>query len=126
MSALACLVLSALLGYVIAQFRQRNAAHNITTAWREASELVFDKDLRFKIKEEYDSGVELSHADEYAASRDALVGHMASNLLMLAHRRLEVEPAMPEAEDFVRQHCDLDVDLLEELWISMLSQESRS
>ena len=123
MSALSCLILSAFLGYVIAQFRQRNAAHKITTAWREASELVFDKDLRFKIKEEYDSGVELSHTDEYSASRDALVGYMASNLLLLAHRRLEVEPTMQVAEHFVRQHCDLNIDLLEELWISMLSQE---
>ena len=62
--------------------------------------------------------MEPSNADGYAASRDSLVSHLASNLLMLANRRLEIEPTRSEAEEFVRQHCDLDDDLIAELWIS--------
>ena len=51
-------------------------------------------------------------------SRDSLVHHLASNLLMLANRRLEIEPSMSDAEEFVRQYCDLDDDLMERMWIS--------
>ena len=54
MSALACLVVSAFLAYLIAQFGKRRAASKSTTAWREASELVFDRNLRFQIKQEYE------------------------------------------------------------------------
>ena len=118
MSALACLVFSAALAYLIAQFRQRRAASKSTAAWREASELVFDRNLRFQIKQKYENGMEPSNADDYAASRDSFVSHLASNLLMLSNRRLEIEPTRSEAEEFVRQHCDLDDDLIAELWIS--------
>ena len=118
MSALACLVLSAFFAYLIAQFRKSSAASKSTTAWREASELVFDRNLRFQIKQKYENGMEPSNADDYAASRDSFVSHLASNLLMLSNRRLEIEPTRREAEEFVRQHCDLDDDLIAELWIS--------
>ena len=118
MSALACLVLSAFFVYLIAQFRKSSAASKSTTAWREASELVFDRNLRFQIKQKYENGMEPSNADDYAASRDSFVSHLASNLLMLSNRRLEIEPTRSEAEEFVRQHCDLDDDLIAELWIS--------
>ena len=118
MSALACLVLSAFFAYLIAQFRKSSAASKSTTAWREASELVFDRNLRFQIKQKYENGMEPSNADDYAASRDSFVSHLASNLLMLSNRRLEIEPTRSEAEEFVRQHCDLDDDLIAELWIS--------
>ena len=121
MSALACLVVSAFLAYLIAQFGKRRAARKSTTAWREASELVFDRNLRFQIKQEYENGMEPSNADGYAASRDSLVSHLASNLLMLANRRLEIEPPSSEAEEFVRQHCDLDDDVIAEMWISKFS-----
>ena len=121
MSALACLVFSAALAYLIAQFRQRRAASEATRAWRDASELVFDRNLRFQIKKEYENGVEPSNADGYAESRDSLVSHLASNLLMLANRRLEIEPTRREAEELERQHCDLDDDLIEGLWISKFS-----
>ena len=121
MSALACLVLSAFFAYLIAQFRKSRAASKSTTAWREASELVFDRNLRFQIKQEYENGIDPSNADGYAASRDSLVSHLASNLLMLANRRLEIEPTRSEAEEFVLQHCDLDDDLIAELWISKFS-----
>ena len=121
MSALSCLVISALLAYLIAQFRKSRAASKSTMAWREASELVFDRNLRFQIKQEYENGMEPSNADSYVASRDSLVSHLASNLLMLANRRLEIEPTRSEAEEFVRQHCDLDDDLIAEMWISKLS-----
>ena len=121
MSALACLVLSAFFAYLIAQFRKSRAASKSTTAWREASELVFDRNLRFQIKQEYENGMEPSNADGYAASRDSLVSHLASNLLMLANRRLEIEPPRSEAEEFVRQHCDLDDDVIAEMWISKFS-----
>ena len=121
MSALACLVFSAALAYLIAQFKQRRAASESTMAWRDASELVFDRNLRFQIKQEYENGMEPSNADGYAASRDSLVSHLASNLLMLANRRLEIEPPRSEAEEFVRQHCDLDDDVIAEMWISKFS-----
>ena len=121
MSALACLVISAFFAYLIAQFRKRRVASKSTTAWREASELVFDRDLRFQIKQEYETGMEANNADGYAESRDSLVSHLASNLLMLANRRLEIEPTRSEAEEFVRQHCDLDDDLIEGMWISKFS-----
>ena len=121
MSALACLVFSAALAYLIDQFRQRRAASKSTAAWREASELVFDRNLRFQIKQEYENGMEPSNADGYAASRDSLVSHLASNLLMLANVRLEIEPSRREAEEFVCQHCDLDDDLMEGMWISRIS-----
>ena len=121
MSALACLVFSAALACLIDQFRQRRAASKSTAAWREASELVFDRNLRFQIKQEYQNGMKPSNADGYAESRDSLVSHLASNLLMLANRRLEIEPTRSEAEEFVRQHCDLDDDLIEGMWISKFS-----
>ena len=121
MSALACLVGSEFLAYLIAQFQKRSAASKSTTAWREVSELVFDRDLRFQIKQEYETGMEANNADGYAESRDSLVSHLASNLLMLANRRLEIEPPRSEAEEFVRQHCDLDDDLIEGMWISKFS-----
>ena len=78
-------------------------------------------DLRFQIKQEYETGMEANNADGYAESRDSLVSHLASNLLMLANRRLEIEPTRSEAEEFVRQHCDLDDDLIEGMWISKFS-----
>ena len=121
MSALACLVISAFFAYLIAQFQKRSAASKSTTAWREVSELVFDRDLRFQIKQEYETGMEANNGDGYAESRDSLVSHLASNLLMLANRRLEIEPTRSEAEEFVRQHCDLDDDLIEGMWISKFS-----
>ena len=124
MSALACLVVSAFLAYLIAQFGKRCAASKSTTAWREASELVFDRNLRFQIKQEYENGMEPSNADGYAASRDSLVSHLASNLLMLANRRLEIEPPRSEAEEFVRQQCDLDDDLIEQLWINQFTPKT--
>ncbi|QNJ25245.1 hypothetical protein SynSYN20_00907 [Synechococcus sp. SYN20] len=118
MSALACLVVSAFLAYLIAEFRKRRVASKSTKAWREASELVFDRNLRFHIKLEYETGAAPSNAEGYAESRDSLVSHLASNLLMLANRRLEIEPSKSEAEEFVRQHCDLEDDLMEGMWIS--------
>ena len=42
---------------------------------------------------------------------------------MLADRRLEIEPSMADAEEFLRQHCDLDDDFIAGLWISMINQE---
>ena len=80
--------------------------------------LVFDGDLRLHNKQEYETGAEPSNSEGYAESRDSLVNHLASNLLMLANRRLEIEPTRSEAEEFVRQHCDLDDDLMEGMWIS--------
>ena len=65
--------------------------------------------------------MEPNNADGYAASRDSLFSHLATNLLMLSNRRLEIEPSRSEAEQFVRQHCDLDHDLLAEMWISKFS-----
>ncbi|MDG2215425.1 MAG: hypothetical protein P8K91_01400 [Synechococcus sp. cluster2_bin.235] len=121
MSALACLVVSGFLAYLIAEFRKRRVASKSTKAWREASELVFDRNLRFHIKLEYETGAAPSNAEGYAESRDALVSHLGSNLLMLANRRLEIEPSKSEAEEFVRQHCDLDDDRMAELWISKFS-----
>ena len=118
MSALACLVVSGFLAYLIAEFRKRRVASKSTKAWREASELVFDRNLRFHIKLEYETGAAPINAEGYAESRDSLVSYLASNLLMLANRRLEIEPSKSEAEEFVRQHCDLDDDLMAELWIS--------
>ena len=121
MSALACLVVSAFLAYLIAQFQKRSSSSKSTTAWREASELVFDRNLRFYIKLEYEIGAAPSDTEGYAESRDSLISHLASNLLMLANRRLENEPSRHEAEEFVRQHCDLDDDLMEGMWISKFS-----
>ena len=121
MSALACLVVSAFLAYLISLFQRRRSSSKSTTAWREASELVFDRNLRFHIKLEYETGAVPSNAEGYAESRDSLVSHLASNLLMLANRRLENEPFRHEAEEFVRQHCDLDDDLMEGMWISRFS-----
>ena len=121
MSALACLVLSACLAYLIAQFQKRRSSSKSTTEWREASELVFDRNLRFNIKQEYETGAAPSNADGYAESRDSLVHYLASNLLMLANVRLEIEPSRREAEEFVCQHCDLDDDLMEGMWISRVS-----
>ena len=40
---------------------------------------------------------------------------------MLANRRLEAEPPRREAEEVVRQHCDLDDELIEGMWISKIS-----
>ena len=120
-SALACLVISAFLAYLITQFRKRSAASKRTTAWREASELVLDRDLRFHIKLEYATGAAPNNSEVNAKSRDSLVSFLASNLLMLANRRLEIEPSRSEAEQFVRQHCDLDHALLAEMWISKFS-----
>jgi hypothetical protein len=40
---------------------------------------------------------------------------------MLANMRLEIEPSRREAEEFVCQHCDLDDDLIEGMWISRFS-----
>lgn len=121
MSALACLVVSGFFAYLIAEFRKRRVASKNTEAWREASELVFDRNLRFHIKQEYETGAAPSNAEGYAESRDSLVSHLASNLLMLANRRLEIEPSKSEAEQFVRQHCDLDDELMEGMWISRFS-----
>ena len=121
MSALACLVLSAFFAYLIAQFRKSRAASKSTTAWREASELVFDRNLRFHIKLEYETGAAPSDTQGYAESRDSLVSYLASNLLILANLRLEIEPSRREAEEFVCQHCDLDDDLMEGMWISRFS-----
>ena len=121
MSALACLVVSGFFAYLIAEFRKRRVASKNTEAWREASELVFDRNLRFHIKQEYETGAAPSNAVGYAESRDSLVSHLASNLLMLANRRLEIEPSKSEAEQFVRQHCDLDDELMEGMWISRFS-----
>ena len=121
MSALACLVVSAFLAYLISQFQKRRSSSKSTTAWREASELVFDRDLRFQIKKEYETGMEANNADGYVESRDSLFSYLASNLLMLANRWLEIEPTRSEAEEFVRQHCDLDDDLIEQLWIKQFS-----
>ena len=121
MSALACLVVSAFLAYLISQFQKRRSSSKSTTAWREASELVFDRNLRFHIKLEYETGAAPSNSEGYAESRDSLVSHLASHLLMLAKRRLENEPSRHEAEEFVRQHCDLDDDLMEGMWISRFS-----
>ena len=42
---------------------------------------------------------------------------------MLADRSLEVESSMADAEEFLRQHCDLDDDLIAGQWISMTNQE---
>ena len=120
-SGLVCLVISAFLAYLITQFRKRSAASKRTTAWREASELVLDRDLRFHIKLEYATGAAPNNSEVKAKSRDSLVSFLASNLLMLANRRLEIEPSRSEAEQFVRQHCDLDHDLLAEMWISKFS-----
>ena len=39
------------------------------------------------------------------------------------YRRLEIEPSMADAEEFLRQHCDLDDDFIAGLWISMINQE---
>ncbi len=121
MSSLACLVVSAFLAYLIAQFHKRRSSSKTTTAWRDTSELVFDRNLRFYIKLEYETGVAPSNSEGYAESRDSLVSHLASNLLMLANRRLENEPSRHEAEEFVRQHCDLDDDLIEGMWIARFS-----
>ena len=121
MSALACLVVSAFLAFLIAQFQRRRSSSKSTTACLDASELVFDRNLRFHIKLEYETGAAPSNAEGYAESRDSLVSHLASNLLMLANRRLENEPSRHEAEEFVRQHCDLDDDLMEGMWISRFS-----
>jgi hypothetical protein len=118
MSALACLVISAFLAYLIAKFRKRRAASKSMMAWREGSELVFDRNLRSQIKQEYETGIQPSNSEGYVKSRDSLVHHLASNLLMLANRRLEIEPSMSDAEEFVRQYCDLDDDLMERMWIS--------
>ena len=122
MSALACLVLSAALAYLIAQFRQRRAASEATRAWRDASELVFDKNLRFWIKAEFETGDAPKDFADYVESRNALVSYMASNLLILADRRLEIDPSTSDAETFVRQHCDLDDDVIESMWITRLSE----
>ncbi len=121
MSALACLVVSAFLAYLISQFQKRRSSSKSTTAWREASELVFDRNLRFHIKLEYETGAAPNNSEVNAESRDSFVSFLASNLLMLANRRLEIEPSRSEAEQFVRQHCDLDHDLLAEMWISKFS-----
>ena len=51
--------------------------------------------------------MEPNNADGYAASRDSLVSHLATNLLMLSNRRLEIEPSRSEAEEFLGQHCRL-------------------
>ena len=121
MSALACLVVSSFLADLISRFQKRSSSSKSTTAWRDASELVFDRNLRFHIKLEYETGAAPSNAEGYAESRDSLVSHLSSNLLMLANRRLEIEPSKSEAEEFVRQHCDLDDDLMEGMWISRFS-----
>ena len=121
MSALACLVVSGFLAYLIAEFRKSSSSSKLTTAWREASELVFHRNLRFHIKLEYETGAAPINAEGYAESRDSLVSYLASNLLMLANRRLEIEPPRSEAEEFVRQHCDLDDDVIAEMWISKFS-----
>ena len=107
MSALACLVVSTFLAYLIAQFQKRSSSRKSTTAWQEASELVFDRNLRFHIKLEYETGAAPSNSEP--------------NLLMLANMRLEIEPSRREAEEFVCQHCDLDDDLMEGMWISRFS-----
>ena len=122
-SALACLVISAFLAYLITQFRKRSAASKRTTAWHEASEHIFDTDLRFHIKLEYETGAAPINSEVNAESRDSLVSFLASNLLMLADRRLEIEPSRADSEEFLRQHCDLDDDLIAGLWISMINQE---
>ncbi len=122
MSALACLVFSAALAYLIAQFKQRRAASESTMAWRDASELVFDRNLRFWIKAEFETGDAPKDFADYVASRNALVSYMASNLLMLADRRFEIDPSTRDAERFVSQHCDLDDDLIESMWITRLSE----
>ena len=122
MSALACLVFSAALAYLIAQFRQRRAASEATRAWRDASELVFDKNLRFWIKAEFEKGDAPQDFADYVESRNALVSYMATNLLMLADRRLEIDSSTSDAEMFVRQHCDLDDDVIESMWITRLSE----
>ncbi|MDB4485878.1 hypothetical protein N9025_00540 [Synechococcus sp. AH-707-B22] len=49
MSALACLVVSEFLAYLIAQFQKSSSSSKRTTAWREASGLVFERELRFQI-----------------------------------------------------------------------------
>ena len=123
MSSLACLVLSTSLAYFIAQLQTRCATKTAPTSSPEASELVFDLDLGFQLKQDYEIGVEANNASSDSASRDSLVRHFASLLLMLADRRLEIEPSMADVEEFLRQHCDLDDDFIAGLWISMISQE---
>jgi hypothetical protein len=122
MSALACLILSAALAYLIAQFRQRRSPREATRAWRDASELVFDRNLRFWVKEEFETGDAPKDFANYVESKNALVSYMASNLLMLADRRLEIDPSTSDAETFVRQHGDLDDDVIESMWITRLSE----
>ena len=101
MSSLACLVLSTYLVYLTAQLQTRCATKTAPTSSPEASELVFDLDLGFQLKQDYEIGVEANNASSDSASRDSLVRHFDSHLLMLADRRLEVEPSMADAEEFL-------------------------
>ena len=101
MSSLACLVLSTSLAYFIAQLQTRCATKTAPTSSPETSELVFDPDLEFQVMQDYEIGVEANNASSDFASRDSLVRHFASHLLMLADRRLEVEPSRAEAEEFL-------------------------
>ena len=108
MSALACLVVSAFLAYLIAQFQKRRSSSKSTTEWREASELVFDRNLRFHIKQEYETGAAPINSEGYSESRDSLVSCLASNLLMLVNRLLKIEITKSKAENLFSQHCGLD------------------
>ena len=51
--------------------------------------------------------MEPNNADGYAASRDSLISHLASNLLMLMNRRLKIKRSRRETEEFLNQHCRL-------------------
>ena len=62
MSSLACLVLSTSLAHFIAQLQTRCATKTDPTSSPEASELVFDPDLGFQVKQDYEVGVEANNA----------------------------------------------------------------
>ena len=121
MLSVACIALVVVLLFLLRQRSIRAAQKHVTDAWRDASELAFDRDLRFYIAREARSGEKPDVYPDYQHAKQLLVTHLATQLLVLAQKRLGRETPLPQVEDFVAQHCDLSDEALLVLWIDELS-----
>ena len=99
----------------------RAAQKRDTDAWRDASELAFDRDLRFYIAREARSGEKPDVYPDYQHAKQLLVTHLATQLMVLAQKRLGRASPLPQVEDFVEQHCDLSDEALLALWLDEIS-----
>ena len=68
MLSVACIALVVVLLFLLRQRSMRTAQKHVTDAWRDASELAFDRDLRFYIAREARSG---EKPDVYPDYQDA-------------------------------------------------------